>query len=595
MLPVHRLRQHFVNLDRQKASSNQASSSGDKVETPETNVSPTSLLPGERERRLLARMSREVATTRRDCDQLELACFRSFLDESAIKVNALIKLDKSKRNYKDGLIDLEKEFGQRIIEISSSNQPEKYEEALLSFLDDNFSFITGELNPGNVILATMLLRSDQQIVADIIKNFLVADESNVLAKDFLDIVQSAKLSEDPKIFWSLFTAAVEGINEDSPPAETRKRIVENLLRLSPGKNLEDRVKYLFDESLQYEQGLLEGYESVFNSFVALNDDDDDTELISNVQDVNELFANLEDDLVELKYKLIDARHFINGLYKHKDVQAIISGENILDLLEQSSPLDSLNVDKETFNELLEALSLDNEHAIGLFNPGLLVKTLQTAFQFSKQSPSKLNNAQIQAKIESVIEKLGQHSDFYIKALTTAIQLYSKRFTNSSASTFLMRLVENPDTEGSLRYRVVEKIADSEEFQLLLRSEMEEGKRENLAALFSIADKSPGAYKPLQTFLAGLSNEEFIHCVNKLDGATLTSITTASDDDQMEDVVYLAFSSGKFLSIITKQFDWTQAEDPISRKLVNFLNKSLGYDSFIGNDTEIGKFLKYFCS
>ncbi len=545
-------------------------------------------------RKSLALMFKSIPGTRKEIDKILKQSFQKFLAELDTKAAELALLDKSSFEYKQQFHALATEFETRVAEFNDSNssdhaktKTETCTKLLQDFLISRFS--EASMDPTNILIATLILRSNQGIIVDLIKNYLAADQDDKTAKNFLATTQSARLSEDPIIFKSLFHASVDGI-EDYKSNE-KKRITENLIGLSPGSNPNSKGQYLLKYSLEQEQNLLDEYKLLFFQLSNLDEDDDDNYDVATIgiEDTDEEpQEDLEEKIRALKTDTIIIRHLIDQLYNSPEIHPILSSQEVLDELDQTNPIQT----QDDFIHLLDEVY--DENIANLFDTNLLKSTLTTAIQFAKANPGKLKIEQVSNKLEEVINKLDEFTNkldnypgFYLMQLTTAIELYSKHFAPDRPNDFLINLAINPETSDVLKCIVVQTIADSKVFTVRLKRDFNQGQLDSLATLFAAANNTKKLFEPLRAFLSKLNYQDFTCCINGLRGKASLEI-----DKNNQIVNRGTFNNGNILSIIANQFKWEDAKDPISINLVQYIEESLNNEKLREGDTKIAQFIKF---
>ncbi len=546
-------------------------------------------------RRSLALMFKAIPATRKEIDKILRQSFQGFLAELETKATKLALLDKSSVEYKQQFHALATEFESRVVEFNDTSNSERVKtkaeictQLLSDLLTSRFSE-TAIDDPVNILIATLVLRTNQGIIVDLIKNYLAADQDDKTAKNFLATTQSARLSEDPIIFKSLFHASVDGI-EDYESKE-KKRITENLIDLSPGSNPNSKGQYLLQYSLEQEQNLLDEYKLLFSQLSNLDEDNDDDYSVATIgiEDTDEgLQEGLEEKIGALKTDTIIIRNLIDQLYNSPEIHPILSGQEALDQLDQTNPIQT----QDDFIHLLDEVY--DENIANLFDTNLLKSTLTTAIQFAKANPSKLKIEQVKNKLEEVINqldeftnKLDNYPSFYLMQLTTAIELYSKHFAPDRPNDFLMNLAINPETSDVLKCIVVQTIADSKVFTVRLKRDFNQGQLDSLSTLFAAANNTKKLFEPLKTFLSNLNYQDFTRCINELRGKASLEI-----DKNNQIVSRGTFNNENILSIIANQFKWEDAKDPISINLVQYIEESLNNEKLREGDTKIAQFIKF---
>lgn len=614
-MAIHRF-QHLFKQPGSKPTEQSLESSCLAPEAGNDNIAKVALT-GEEARALFSRMCSTADANKVFCKEIALKSFEEFVTDLENKSDKLSTLDKSKIEYKETFYSLAKEFEERISELCSSNEAEKCEDILSKFIGSRLT--TEGLDKGNTVLATIFLNSDQKIVKTIVQDFLTADPSkNLAAKKFINIVRSAMLFEDEYMYQTLCLAAIEVANENISP-EDQQRAISQLISLTPGSEHRTKMENLLAISLAFQEQLVDNYESLFAQLQIHNDADDDSDLIT-LSDTNtnpdESERRLLQQMANTKAEILKAHKFINILYGNNGIQKLLSGSNLLDQINQRDPLNAL--DKHDFSDILEPL--EKESIATLFSGPILQSAVNGAVAFAKKYPTKLNKKQVQNKLEEVIFKLTRYADFYLKPLTTAVEVYWRNFSKPNVNDFLINSLKDAGTSDLLRYRVIEKIARTKSFKSLLKAEIQRGQKENLETLFSIAyqkiqaedsqteqddhseEISPEAaeeepiseissgdkaYKPLQNILKDLSYEEFSKAMDSLEGATLLEISK-----DMEEVRQDNYHKEKFLEVVARQFDWNDIENPISIKLIQYLIDICAYDWDRSGEEEIQQFLRF---
>ncbi len=510
----------------------------------------------------------ELAT---DVEEAQIDGFQKFLEEWIVNIENLTSLKKSSHEYKTQYETLAKSLESRIEELDSSNRIQEAAQSLLSqLLESEFLELEDEIPQEKTILASIILQNAHPIILQTIENFLIAEEDEV-AQNFLSTIQSKKLSEDPNIYGTLY-AAVIAITETINDPNILRRAIDNLISLSPGTNRSDQAEHLLKLTRRMEEKLVYDYEKLFIQIMDEEDYESDVIVLDEADDFSES-QNLLDEMEDQKKEIITTRHFLNHLYRHRSLQGLISGTDVLELLEQENPLNTIaqgNIDAEL---------LISDGEFHLFDANLFQAILHTAC-----TRNDIGRVEIQNKLEAMINHFNQNQDF--EPEDKVIDKYCEMFAQQEPNEFLIKLLRDPEPDPVIRNLVVRNLTNTQWYKKLLKED--KGTWSQTATLFGIADQVRVMYKPLQAVLASLNEEEFADCINKV-----TNIDVGIRDEYSTYITKLG--KAQILSIIAKQFTWFEKSDPIYINLLKYLSNNIDdeiYKTLLEQGTRIAEFVRY---